>query len=175
MNAPYIGRFRVSQQYSSAHTGLDLVGVDSKEIHSTVTGTVMRAGWENDANHAQGFGQRVVIKRDGTDEYYYFGHLSEIRCKAGDKVKITDVIGIEGSTGYSTGSHCHYECRLSDQKAKHRNISQISGIPNAIGTYDDGYRPSSTPAQTTPTPAAETKEITVKIGSETWKGTLTKQ
>lgn len=172
MNAPYIGRFRVSQQYSSAHTGLDLVGVDSKEIHSTVTGTVMRAGWENPNDHSKGFGLRVVIKRDGTDEYYYFGHLSEIRCKAGDKVKITDVIGIEGSTGHSTGSHCHYECRLSDQKAKHRNISTISGIPNAIGTYDDGYRPSSTP---TPTPAAETKEVVLKIGSETWKGTLTKQ
>lgn len=172
MNAPYIGRFRVSQQYSASHTGLDLVGVDSKEIHSTVTGTVVRAGWENDNNHAQGFGQRVVIKRDGTDEYYYFGHLSEIRCKAGDKVKITDVIGIEGSTGYSTGSHCHYECRLSDQKAKHRNISTISGIPNAIGTYDDGYRPGT---NMQPTPAAETKEVVLKIGNETWKGILTKQ
>lgn len=172
MNAPYIGRFRVSQQYSSAHTGLDLVGVDSKEIHSTVTGIVVRAGWENDNNHAQGFGQRVVIKRDGTDEYYYFGHLSEIRCKAGDKVKITDVIGIEGSTGKSTGSHCHYECRLSDQKAKHRNISTISGIPNAIGTYDDGYRPGT---NMQPTPAAETKEVVLKIGNDTYTGTLTKQ
>lgn len=170
MNAPYNGRFRVSQQYSASHTGLDLVGVDSKEIHSTVTGTVVRAGWENPNDHSQGFGQRVVIKRDGTDEYYYFGHLSEIRCKAGDKVKITDVIGIEGSTGYSTGSHCHYECRLSDQKAKHRNISTISGIPNAIGTYDDGYRPSD-PATAT----SSTKKIHVKIeiGTELYEGDLT--
>ena len=170
MNAPYQGRFRVSQQYCSSHTGLDLVGVDSKEIHSTVTGEVIRAGWENPSNHSQGFGQRVVIKRDGTNQYYYFGHLSEIRVKAGDKVKITDVIGIEGSTGHSTGSHCHYECRLDDQKAKHQNISTISGIPNAIGTYDDGYRP---PSAADPTP--ETKKIVLEIDGATWTGTLTKK
>lgn len=166
MNAPYMGRFRVSQCYSAAHTGLDLVGIDSKEIHSTVSGIVVRAGWENDANHAQGFGQRVVIKRMGTDEYYYFGHLSEIRVQVGQSVKITDVIGVEGSTGYSTGSHCHYECRLNDTKAQYQDISKISGIPNAIGTYDDGYR------ATMPTP--ETKDVSLTIGGETWKGTLTK-
>ena len=167
MNAPYMGRFRVSQCYSAAHTGLDLVGIDSKEIHSTVAGTVIRAGWENDADHAQGFGLRVVIRRDGTNEFYFYGHMSEIRVKAGDKVKVTDIIGIEGSTGKSTGSHCHYECRLNDNKAQHRNISTISGIPNAIGTYDDGYRPTN--------PAPETKNVSITIDGVTWKGTLTKQ
>lgn len=141
MNSPYMGRFRVSQQFSQNHTGLDLVGIDSKEIHSTVNGKVVRAGWENDANHKQGFGQRVVIQQSGTNKFFYFGHLSEIKVKAGDEVKVTDVIGIEGNTGYSTGSHCHYECRLDDTKARAQNISAISGIPNRIGTYDDGYKP----------------------------------
>lgn len=171
MNAPYMGKFRVSQCYSSAHTGLDLVGVDSKEIHSTVNGIVVRAGWENDANHSQGFGQRVVIKRMGTDQYYYFGHLSEIRVQVGQSVKITDVIGIEGSTGYSTGSHCHYECRLADTKANHQDISEISGIPNKLGTYDDGYRETD---PVTPTPSVETKNVTLTIDGSTWSGTLKK-
>ena len=37
MNSPYMGKFRVSQIYKGAlHDGLDLVGVDSKLIHSTV-------------------------------------------------------------------------------------------------------------------------------------------
>ena len=41
MNSPYNGKFRVSQQYKgTAHDGLDLVGIDSKEIHSTVNGVV---------------------------------------------------------------------------------------------------------------------------------------
>lgn len=106
-----MGKFRVSQGYSQKHTGLDLVGIDSKEIHSTVNGVVDYAGWENAGNHKQGFGQYVRIKDNATGHEYYFGHLSEIRVKVGQAVKITDVIGIEGSTGYSTGSHCHYEIR----------------------------------------------------------------
>ena len=41
MNSPYNGKFRVTQQYKgSTHDGLDLVGVDSKEVHSTVNGVV---------------------------------------------------------------------------------------------------------------------------------------
>lgn len=159
MNAPYQGRFRVSQTYHSAHHGLDLVGIDSKEIHSTVAGKVIRAGWENDADHSKGFGLRVVIRKDGTNEYYYFGHLSEIRVKQGQAVRVTDVIGIEGSTGYSTGSHCHYEMRLNDDRAQYRDISAISGIPNKTGTFDDGYRP-------------EEKRVVLTIGGATYAGVL---
>ena len=145
MNSPYMGNFRVSQQYKTSHTGLDLVGVDSKEIHSTVNGVVDYAGWENNNNHSQGFGQYVVIKDNATGHYYYFGHMSEIRVKTGQAVKVTDVIGIEGSTGYSTGSHCHYEIRNKRGVAYKGtvNVSAVSGIPNAIGTYNDGYKPLS--------------------------------
>lgn len=143
MNSPYMGKFKVTQQYKTSHTGLDLVGVDSKEIHSTVNGKVSYAGWENVNNKKQGFGLYVSIKDNKTGHYYYFGHLSELRVKTGQVVKITDVIGIEGSTGYSTGSHCHYEIR-SNRGVKYRgtvNVSNVSGIPNSIGTYDDGHRP----------------------------------
>lgn len=111
MNSPYMGKFRVSQRYSAEHTGLDLVGEESKEIHSTVNGVVDFAGWENNNNHKQGFGLYVRIRDNKTGWEFYFGHLSEIRVKVGQAVKITDVIGIEGSTGRSTGSHCHYEAR----------------------------------------------------------------
>lgn len=141
MNSPYYKRFRVSQQYKPGiHDGLDLVGVDSKEIHSTINGTVIYAGWENINNHGQGFGQYVKIKKDDSNEVYYFGHLSEMYVKVNDKVKITQVIGKEGSTGNSTGSHCHYCCRIDGVRGQDKNISTISGIPNKIGTYDDGYR-----------------------------------
>ena len=140
MNSPYMGKFRISQLYKGvAHDGLDLVGVDSKTIHSTVNGVVLYAGWENSFNHRQGFGQYVKIRRTGTQEVYYFGHLSSLLVKTGDTVRITDPIGIEGSTGRSTGSHLHYCMRMGDIKGQHRDINRISGIPNVIGTYDDGY------------------------------------
>ena len=152
MNSPFCGKFRVSQQYKpGTHDGLDLVGIDSKEIHATVSGTVHYAGWENSNNHAQGFGQYVCIR--GTDGlFYYYGHLSELRVRTGQAVACTDVIGIEGSTGRSTGSHCHYEIRGGFYKgAKVYDVCTMSGIPNVQGgTYDDGYRPGVAPAKKEP-------------------------
>lgn len=140
MNSPYNGKFRVSQQFKgSAHDGLDLVGVDSKEVHSTVNGVVEKAGWENPNNYSQGFGLYVRIKKSGSIDKYYYGHLSELKVTAGQTVKIGDVIGIEGSTGNSTGSHCHYCARGDGSPTLIRDICAISGIPNKLGTYDDGY------------------------------------
>ncbi len=169
MNSPYMGKFKVTQQYKGAeHDGLDLVGLESKEIHATVTGKVVFAGWQNSANHSEGFGQYVVILAGG--RYYHYGHLSEIRCKVGDEVKITDVIGIEGSTGYSTGSHCHYCIRTSMSPGTALDVSAISGIPNVEGgVYDDGYRPSA------PAPAKKTMEITLKYDDHTFSGLLEEQ
>lgn len=140
MNSPYNGKFRVSQIFKgSAHDGLDLVGIDSKEVHSTVNGIVEKAGWENSANKKQGFGLYVRIRKDDSVDKYYFGHLSEVKVAAGQAVRIGDVIGIEGSTGKSTGSHCHYCVRGNGSRSQIRDINVISGIPNKLGTYDDGY------------------------------------
>ncbi len=139
MNSPYMGDFQVTQKFKGAdHDGLDLVGLHDKEVHSTVNGTVRYAGWENSNNHKQGFGQYVCVRgEDGN--YYYFGHLSELKVKTGDKVKVTDVIGIEGDTGYSFGSHCHYCVRKNYAKGNFLDVSEISGIPNKLGVYNDGY------------------------------------
>ena len=158
MNSPYQGRFYISQgYYPSRHDGLDLVGLDSKDIHATQKGVVHFAGWQNPNNHSEGFGQFVCIK--GVDGwFYYFGHLSKINVVAGQSVKITDVIGIEGSTGYSTGSHCHYEVRKGFYKgAVVINVCSLSGIPNKENaTYDDGYRPPAPKPVEVPQPVVTT-------------------
>ncbi|MDE5584455.1 MAG: M23 family metallopeptidase [Ruminococcus sp.] len=165
MNSPYMGKFQVTQEFKGqSHDGLDLVGLDSKEIHSTVNGTVYYAGWENSANRSQGFGQYVCI-RSTDGKFYYFGHLSEIKVKAGDTVKITDVIGVEGNTGYSTGSHCHYCTRPQFSSGNALNISEISGIPNTLGIYDDGYTANS----------KKTVNITLSADGKNYSGTLTEK
>lgn len=143
MNSPYMGKFKVTQKYGKNHDGLDLVGIDSKNVHSTINGKVVYAGWENSKNEKQGFGKYVKIKKNGTNDYYYFGHLKELKVKTGDKVKITDIIGVEGSTGNAIGSHCHYCIRMDGRKGKDLDVASISGIPNTLGTYDDGYRPTN--------------------------------
>lgn len=162
MNSPYMGKFQISQAFKgAAHDGLDLVGIDSKEIHSTVTGTVVFAGWENPADHSQGFGQYVVVQCAGL--LYHFAHLSEIRVKYGDAVKCTDVVGIEGSTGRSTGSHCHYCVRTSMSPGTALDVCAISGIPNdEWGIYDDGYRSQ---AQAT-TPASDIRALQLALNTE---------
>lgn len=148
MNSPYNGNFKVTQEYKGAsHDGLDLVGIDSKEIHSTVNGVVEFATWENSNNHSQGFGQYVKIIDNKTGYGFYFGHLSTIKVKVGQSVKITDVIGIEGNTGNSTGSHCHY-CIRKNGKGTHIDVSNYSGIPNKLGTYNDGYITNSSTTKT---------------------------
>lgn len=163
MNSPYMGKFRVSQCYKGrAHDGLDLVGIDSKAIHSTVRGRVLFAGWENPNRHTQGFGLYVKIQRTGTDEVYYFGHLSAVCVKAGDEVQVTDVIGTEGSTGRSTGSHCHYCMRTNGVKGQHRDISEIAGIPNQLGSYDDGYAQKLVAAQ------AQAAAVALAPGDKVW-------
>lgn len=170
MNSPYEGKFKVTQTFKgSAHDGLDLVGIDSKEIHATATGKVVRAGWENESDHSQGFGQYVVILADG--KYYHYGHLSEIRCKLGQQVKITDVIGIEGHTGYTipsgpNGSHCHYCIRTSMSPGTFLDVCSISGIPNVLsGVYDDGYRSSSKKEK-------KSVKVTVTIDDHQYSGLL---
>ena len=165
MNSPYMGRFQITQAFTSEHDGLDLVGLDSKQIHSTVNGTVIHAGWENPSNHSQGFGLYVCI-RVGNQDYYY-GHMSQIYVSVGQTVKITDIIGLEGSTGYSTGSHCHY-CIRKNGKGTHIDVSEISGIPNKLGTYNDGYVSGSGNK-------SENKSVTLIIDGITYSGTLTKK
>ncbi len=167
MNSPYMGDFKVTQTKHANHDGLDLVGLDSKEIHATVNGVIERAGWENPSNHKQGFGLYVRIKKDGSNDRYYFGHLSEVKVKVGDHVKITDVIGKEGSTGNSTGSHCHYCVRGNASKAEVKDVCSISGIPNKLGVYNDGYVPSKQDKPVQSKPAEETKKSGVtklKVG-----------
>lgn len=164
MNAPYTGKFKITQGYThGVHDGLDLVGIDSKEIHATVSGVVEYAGWENPNDKKQGFGQYVKIIDNNSDYGFYYGHMSEIKVKVGQSVRVGDVIGIEGSTGYSTGSHCHY-CIRKNGRGTDINVSDFSGIPNTTGgIFDDGYRPGS---------ESDTIEITVKINNKTYTGKI---
>ena len=166
MNSPYEGKFKVTQRFKgSEHDGLDLVGIDSKEIHATADGCVVFAGWENPNNAKQGFGRYVVI-RDSKGRLFHFGHLSVIKVKQGDMVKCTDGIGIEGSTGCSTGSHCHYCVRTSLSPGTFLDVCEISGIPNVEGgIYDDGYRSSEQVSK-------NTVKITLEFDDHRYSGLL---
>lgn len=110
LGSPYSASFNVTQIYNPPnHYGIDMVGLSDKNIYSPVAGTVVDSRWENDNDHSQGYGQLVRILNPATGLYFIFGHLSERNVSEGDTVTVGQKIGVEGSTGNSTGSHLHYQ------------------------------------------------------------------
>lgn len=85
------------------HNGLDFTAPQGTPIYATGDGKVELAGYDQG-----GFGNHVVIN-NGYGYKTLFGHMSKIKVKRGQNVKRGEVIGYVGSTGKSTGPHCHYE------------------------------------------------------------------
>ena len=88
------------------HEGTDLAGAYGTSIYATADGVVTEAGWSN------GYGRLVKIQHAFGLETRY-GHLSQVRVEVGQKVSRGDRIGDMGNSGRSTGTHLHYEIRIS--------------------------------------------------------------
>lgn len=95
---------------------------------------VVRSRIVTDANdRTSEWGNYVCVLTDD-GKYCYYCHMERRFVTAGSYVKAGDALGLEGSTGRSTGSHCHFEVRLSDNSAT-INAAEYLGIPNRAGTY----------------------------------------
>lgn len=92
------------------HAGLDFTAPQGTPIYATADGTVKIAG-----NTGNGYGNHVVINHGYGYETLY-GHMVRVKARSGQAVKRGEVIGWVGSTGKSTGPHCHYEVHKYNQK-----------------------------------------------------------
>jgi murein DD-endopeptidase MepM/ murein hydrolase activator NlpD len=92
------------------HAGLDFTAPQGTPIYATANGVVKTAGFSDG-----GYGNHVVINHGYGYETLY-GHMYRIKAKTGQSVKRGDLIGYVGSTGKSTGPHCHYEVHKNGQK-----------------------------------------------------------
>lgn len=99
--------YRIDPVYkvTKLHAGLDFAAPIGTPVYATADGTVTEA----DFNEG-GYGNHVVINHGYGYETLY-GHMVRIKTRKGKKVKRGEVIGYVGSTGKSTGPHCHYEVR----------------------------------------------------------------
>lgn len=95
-------------QYEHFHTGVDLAAPPGTPVFAAADGVVAAAG-----STAGGYGNYVVVAHGGGLLTLY-GHLLAATVTQGQPVKAGDVIGAEGSTGFSTGPHLHFEVRLGD-------------------------------------------------------------
>ena len=101
---------------SSKHKGTDMVGSGSKHIYSINNGTVVEVAYDGD-----GYGNYIIVNH-GDGYWSLYGHLSKTYVKEGQGVNKNTILGVEGSTGRSTGSHLHLEIR----KGSNSNSSAIN-------------------------------------------------
>jgi len=98
---PINGRFAI-------HPGVDLAGPMDAHIYSASGGKVIAAGrriaYGNMVDIDHGFG---IVTR--------YAHMSRILVHEGETVRKGQQIGVQGSTGRSTGPHLHYEVRINDR------------------------------------------------------------
>jgi murein DD-endopeptidase MepM/ murein hydrolase activator NlpD len=92
------------------HSGIDIAGPNGGAIKASNDGRVIYAGWYG------GYGKVVILDHgviNGKPITTLYGHMSAINVSSGQNVKKGQTVGREGSTGYSTGPHCHFEVRVN--------------------------------------------------------------
>lgn len=116
MSWPLIGE--ITSQYgwrvhpiwgdSRYHSGMDIAGDYGDEIRAAAAGEVIHSGW------ISGYGYTIIIDHGGSLTTLY-GHNEALNVGVGQHVERGDVIAYCGSTGNSTGPHCHFEVRIDGE------------------------------------------------------------
>ena len=109
------GNREASGVVTAHHYGIDLVGTKDSKIMSVKEGQVSFAGVQN------GYGYCVEIKHineDGNVFYTFYAHMKDgsIQVAENQIVMVGQVIGIQGSSGNSTGDHLHFEIRIENKE-----------------------------------------------------------
>jgi len=97
---PEIGT--ITSTYNPAHNGIDIATTIGTPLHAAAAGYVVYAGWTT-----SGLGIAVYIDH-GNGFVTVYGHMSDVAVQVGQYVDKGEYIGPEGSTGNSTGPHCHF-------------------------------------------------------------------
>lgn len=96
----------ITQRFSWYHSGVDIATAFGTPVLAADSGRVIVAGWTDNT----GYGNRVMIDH-GNGYVTLYGHMSRIDVVVGQTVARGNQLGLEGSTGRSTGPHLHFEIR----------------------------------------------------------------
>lgn len=108
VSSGYVGRISPVGNGYEFHTGIDIPAPEGYEIHAAEGGEVINAGW------IKGYGNTVIIDHGGGVSTLY-AHNSDLAVEYGEMVERGQIIAYCGSTGYATGSHCHFEVRINGE------------------------------------------------------------
>jgi murein DD-endopeptidase MepM/ murein hydrolase activator NlpD len=95
--------------YPHFHTGDDLAAPLGTPVSATANGVVVAV-----QHSSVGYGNLVIVAH-GYGTYTLYAHLLETDVKVGEKVVRGQIVGLLGSTGWSTGPHVHFEVRIDGQ------------------------------------------------------------
>lgn len=113
-SSPFGYRIHPILGYARFHSGCDISAGTGTPIRATAAGRV------TGADYLGGYGLAVTIDH-GAGLSTLYGHCSAVSVKSGDYVRKGQIVASVGSTGMSTGPHCHYEV--------HQNGAQIDPAP----------------------------------------------
>ncbi|MFE1627558.1 peptidoglycan DD-metalloendopeptidase family protein [Brevibacillus reuszeri] len=134
------------------HTGIDLVKTHQAPINAFVAGEVIHAKEGVAGSGFGGYGIVVAIRDPDNGHLHCYAHLDSVAVKVGDKVKQGQVIGRQGNTGQSTGSHLHYEIRKSSSPQFGWIADREKNCLEPVKYLDDYF----TKAQNNPKPVDKT-------------------
>lgn len=128
-NAYITSIYGKSRADGKIHKGLDLISKSNdKNVKAIKPGIVSFVGYDE-----YGFGNYVSIQQEDNYRTLYC-HLNSYNVKIGEKIKEGQIIGIEGTTGNSSGVHLHLEIRKSPFNSDdHINPADYLGIENRLG------------------------------------------
>ena len=99
---------------TSFHGGVDIANSYGTDVVAADGGIVIYAGWHSSYGY--------LVQIDHQNGYVtYYGHNSSLLVSVGDKVFKGQHIAEMGSTGQSTGNHCHFEVRLNGERQNPMN------------------------------------------------------
>lgn len=119
-NSPYIITSEYAYRWGKMHYGIDISGTGhGSPIYAAKDGVVVTS-----ATHYS-LGNYIIIQHDN-NYYTMYGHMSVLRAKVGQTVSRGQIIGLMGSTGFSTGTHLHFSASI--------------GMPYEGGTFFNPWR-----------------------------------
>jgi len=105
---------RITQYFGWRHTGLDVAAPTGTPIYAAESGIIKYTGW------GRGYGNEIVISHGNGVETRY-AHLSKFLIEQGNTVTKGEIIGLVGSTGWSTGPHVHFEVMINGSRVNPLN------------------------------------------------------
>lgn len=100
-----------SRWYYTGHKGVDICAPAGTPIYASAAGTVTKAGY-NRAGAGSNYGYSLIINHGGGYSTVY-AHCISLAVSAGQYVQQGQLVGYVGSTGRSSGNHCHFEIRYN--------------------------------------------------------------